>query len=126
MMEDIKDKYSSLVDHVQDYINNQIELAKLMAIEKVAIGISNAVTFTVLAFLGLFFIIFFSITLAIGLSMLLGSYLMGFLIVTLLYLILALLLLFNKQKWMIEPISNKIIKNALEDYNNQNKQQQEK
>jgi hypothetical protein len=126
MMENIKEKYSSLVDHVQDYINNQIELAKLMAIEKVAVGISNAVTLTVIAFLGLFFIIFFSITLAIGLSLLVGSSLLGFLIVTLLYLFLALLLLFNKQKWMIEPISNKIIKNALEDYNNQNKQQEEK
>jgi hypothetical protein len=125
-MEDIKDKYGSLVSHIQDYVNNQIELTKLMAIEKGATGISNAVAYIVLAFLGLFFIIFFSISLAIGLSLLTGSNLIGFSIVTFIYLITALLLFFNKEKWMIEPISNVFIKNALKDYNNQNKQQEEK
>ncbi|MBA3900443.1 MAG: phage holin family protein [Bacteroidetes bacterium] len=125
-MEDIKEKYGSLLEHIQDYINNRVELVKLMAIEKGAFGISNAAAFFILAFLGLFFIIFLSITLAIGLSLLIGSSLIGFLIVTFIYLITAILLFYNKQKWMIEPISNTFIKNALQDYNNQNKQHEEK
>jgi hypothetical protein len=125
-MENIKDKYENLVDHIKDYVNNRIELAKLMAIEKGALGVSNAATYIMLAFLGIFFVIFFSITLAVGLGLLLGNMFLGFLIVTLIYLITAVLLFYNKQKWVIEPISNVVIKNALRDYNADKKQQEEK
>lgn len=125
-MENIKEKYENLVDHIKDYIHNRIELAKLMAIEKGALGVSSVATYFILAFLLLFFIIFFSISLALGLSLLIGSSFIGFSIVTLLYLITALLLFYNKEKWIIEPISNVVIKNALKDYNAQNKQTEEK
>ncbi len=124
-MENIKNKIGSLVDRIEDYFNNHIEFTKLIAIEKGATGVSNAATFFILGFLGVIFIIFFSISLAIGLSMLLGSNLLGFLIVTFLYFIVILLLFYNREKWIIEPLSNVFIKNALKDYNDQNKQQQE-
>jgi hypothetical protein len=125
-MENIKEKYDNLVDHIKDYVNNRIELAKLMAIEKGATGVSNAAAYFIVGFLGLIVFIFFSITLALGIAELLGSGFAGFLAVTLLYLITALLLFFNRQKWVIEPISNVFIRSALKDYNDQNKQQEEK
>jgi hypothetical protein len=116
-MENIKEKYDALVDHVKEYVSNRIELAKLMAIEKSALGISNAATYFILAFLMLFFIIFISVTLAIGLSAWLGSGVLGFLIVALIYFFTALILFIKREKWVIEPISNIVIKSALKDYN---------
>lgn len=121
-MENIKPKFESLVDHLKEYVHNKIELAKLMAIEKSATGISNAATYFLLAFLMLFFIIFISVTLAIGLSAWIGSSVIGFLIVALLYLFTALLLFWKREKWVIEPISNVFIKSVLKDYNPENDQ----
>lgn len=122
-MENIKPKFDLLVDHIKEYVNNRIEITRLIAIEKGAAGMSNAVSWLVLAFLFLFFIVFISFTLAIVLSMLIGNGYSGFLIVSLLYLTVGLILFWKKEKWIIEPISNLFIKNIFKDYNNSNDRQ---
>ncbi|HET6244737.1 MAG: phage holin family protein [Bacteroidetes bacterium] len=116
-MEDIKPKLDTLVDHIRAYINNRIEIARLMAIEKGALVISNVVSTFVLGLLFLFFIIFISITIAFVLSLLIGINYIGFLIVSVIYLLAALLLLWRRDKWMIEPISNVFIRSVMQDNN---------
>lgn len=122
-MENIKPKFDLLVDHIKEYVNNRIEITRLIAIEKGTAGMSNAISWLVLAFLFLFFIVFISFTLAIVLSMLIGNGYSGFLIVSLLYLTAGLILFWKKEKWIIEPISNLFIKNIFKDYNNSNDRQ---
>ncbi|MDQ3193291.1 MAG: phage holin family protein [Bacteroidota bacterium] len=119
-MENIKPKFDTLIDHIKEYIKNQIEIARLTAIEKGALGISSIISCFLLGFLFLFFIIFISITLAFVLSEIIGINYMGFLIVSVIYLTAALLLLWRREKWMIEPISNVFIKSVLKDNNKPN------
>ena len=99
-----------ILDHIQAYVQNHIELAKLISLKKALGGISGVFAAIILVFFFLFFVIFASITIALVCSYLIGTAYSGFLIVTLLYLIVGVFLLWKNDKLIRQPISNLFIK----------------
>lgn len=113
-MEDIATNIESLFERTKDYTKTSIELLKLNAIDKTA-DIAASLTFR-LAF-GLM-IAMFSIFLNIGISLyigkLMGEYYYGFLIVSGFYMFIGLLLVIFRKNFIVNPVTNLIIKKLLE------------
>lgn len=100
----------SPIQHVKDYLEATVKLAKLKAAEKSSEAITNTAAYSVAALLGVFVLLFGSITLAIGLGNLLGNSVWGFLIVTVLYAALAAVVVVAKNKLIKIPVLNMLLK----------------
>lgn len=103
----------TLVDQSKDFLETQIELTKLKAIDKSSDVLSSAIVMISIIFLGSLFIIFVSIALALILGTWLGSTPYGFLIVGGFYGLLLLLIYLQRNKWIKIPIANGLINKML-------------
>ena len=99
---------------LKDYSQTTLELYKLKGISKVSGIISRAITSLLL--LVLLFLVMICLT--VGLSLLIGEWLghayWGFFIMTAIYIITGLILFAGRNKYMKEPISNKLIKELID------------
>ena len=108
-------KIENLAKNVKEYVNIQVEIVKLSAINKLSILVAKiAFVFTV-AFLSLPFIIFGSMALGYYLSTLTGNIYTGFLLVTGLYLIIGIILFSGRKSLILNPVRNLLIKQILSD-----------
>jgi hypothetical protein len=107
------DSIKTLFDQSKEYLETQIELTKLKAIDKSSDIVSTAIVMVAVIFLGSLFVIFISIALALMLGNWLGSNLYGFLIVGGFYGVLLLLIYLKKDKWIKTPIANGLINKML-------------
>ena|SRR5664279_4614367 len=103
----------TLVDQSKDFLETQIELTKLKAIDKSADVVSTAIVMVSIIFLGSLFVIFISIAFALMLGSWLGSAHYGFLIVGAIYGLLLLLIFIKKDQWIKTPIANGLINKML-------------
>lgn len=107
---EINEKFEDLLGHARDYVNAQIDLLKLKAVEKA----SRVVAFMV----GLFFIVlmfalaflFVSFALAHYFAELWNHEWAGYLTVTGIYLLLGLILLKFRKALIIGPITNLLVR----------------
>lgn len=99
-----------LFNRAKDYVNNQIELKKLTAIQFVVKTAGSVVSGIILAIVAIFFITFLSISAGLYLGELLSSMYQGFLIVTLFYLILAIILALVSKNYIKNPIVDLLIR----------------
>jgi protein-S-isoprenylcysteine O-methyltransferase Ste14 len=114
-MEDQKDTQpQSLIDQIKEYIELQIKIAKLKAIDGSSGVIASAIVGTALALLALFLILFASMALGFYLSDVLESFWAGFGCVAGLYLILVLILLASS-KAIKASIADKMINKIIND-----------
>ncbi|THU40853.1 phage holin family protein [Niastella caeni] len=109
-MNDTFEKLEGLTDHVKEYINTRVELAKLHLAEKTSLIISNLIAVTVVVLLFLFVIVFGSIAGAWALSDLIGKPYSGFLIVAGFYFILGIIVWVTRSRFIRFPVMNAIIK----------------
>jgi hypothetical protein len=113
-MED-PNKIEVLTKNVKEYVNIQVEIAKLNATNKVSSAIAE-IAFSFIATLTIMVLtIFAGLALGYYLSTLTGSIYSGFLIVTVFYILIALILYSNREKLIINPVRNKIIRQILSD-----------
>lgn len=99
---------------LKDYGQTTLELYKLKAISKVSGIISRAITSLLL--LVLLFLVMICVT--VGFALLIGEWLghayWGFFIMTAIYVIAGLVLFAGRNKFMKEPISNKLINELID------------
>jgi hypothetical protein len=103
----------TLIDQSKDFVETQIELTKLKAIDKSADVLSTAIVMVTVIFFGSLFVIFVSVGLALVLGNWLGSNQYGFLIVGAFYGLLLLLVYLKKDRWIKTPIANGLINKML-------------
>ena len=118
---DLKDKFEDLIHHAHEYVNAQIDLLKLRAVEK----ISRIIAFIV----GLFFIVlmftlaflFVSIALAHYFGELWGHAWAGYLTVTGIYLLLGIILLKFRESLIVKPLMNLMVRIIFSNEHNEKK-----
>jgi hypothetical protein len=103
----------TLIDQSKEFLETQIELTKLKAIDKSADVLSTAIVMVTVIFFGSLFVIFVSIGVALVLGNWLGSNQYGFLIVGGVYGLLLLMVYVKKDKWIKTPIANGLINKML-------------
>ncbi len=113
MENSIHDHLESLFIKTRDYVDNNIDLSKLKAVDK-----SSDIISTVISKMVVFLVfIIFLLTINIGFALLLGDYLgrvfYGFFVLAGFYLIAGFIFISMRKKWFKEPISNMIIQKFL-------------
>ncbi len=118
---DIKDKFEDLIHHAHEYVNAQIDLLKLKAVQKA----SRVVAFIV----GLFFIMLMFTLAFLFISLALAHYFgelwkhewAGYLTVTGIYFLLGIILLRFRKQLIVKPITNLIVRLVFSNDQNEKK-----
>lgn len=114
-MQEENDPFEKLTENIERYVNTRYDLITLKVTQKAADMSARAVYFLlVITILSMLFF-FLNLALAYYLSALLGNSYVGFFIVTGFYLLLTLIFMLGKNKLIIAPIRNFIIKKLLHD-----------
>lgn len=108
-MEEFK-KVEHLVEHLKEYLNTRISLAKLEIAERISRVIAWAAAAVLVFFVLLIFIVFLSLSAAHGIGDALGKPYLGFLIVAGFYLLVALLVWWRKERLLRIPLMNAIVR----------------
>jgi uncharacterized membrane protein YqjE len=108
-MEEFK-KVEHLVEHVKEYINTRISLAKLEIAEKVSRFIAWIIAAVLVFFILLFFVVFLSLSAAHAIGDAFGKPYLGFLIVGGFYLLVAFFVWMLKEKLLRIPLMNAIVR----------------
>jgi hypothetical protein len=108
-MQEVKEKIDQLKGHVKDYVETNIDIAKLTAVDKVSQVAGNSALYVGLLFLGFFFIMLLSIGVALLISKLIGAAYTGFLIVAGFYLLTAVVLFIFRERIILNPIANAMV-----------------
>jgi hypothetical protein len=104
------EKVEELTDHLKEYVNTRVELAKLQLAEKASLVISDLIAFCIVAILFLLVLVFGSIAGAWALSSWIGKPYSGFLIVAGLYLLLAIIVWAFRSRFIRLPLMNALIR----------------
>lgn len=119
-MSEVKGHFDILTTNIKDYINTNIQLVKLKVTDKSSGAIGGITAIIVIAFIMMFFLVFLSTALAILISNLLNSPSSGFFIIAGVYLIAGILLMVNREKWIVIPLGNAMIKSMMREDNKEN------
>jgi hypothetical protein len=111
---DAKTKIEELSGNVKEYVNIQVKLINLKVVEKASSIVANVTFVVILSLLALLFIIFGSIALGYYLASVTGSISLGFLLLTSIYLVAYVVLFSFREKLVINPLRNILIKQMLE------------
>lgn len=106
---------ASVIEKTESYIKTTTELLKMQAIQKTAESFSGVVTIVIIGIVFLHFFIFLNLGLALWVSTLVNSYFLGFLIFGLIYGVVFIALYINRENWLMLPIREKIIEEAMKD-----------
>jgi hypothetical protein len=109
-MNETFEKVEQLTEHVKEYVNTRVEIAKLRLAEKTSLTVGNMIAAVVVAVLFLFVILFGSIAGAWALSDWIGKSYAGFLIVAGFYLLVAIIVWFARGRLIRFPVMNAIVK----------------
>lgn len=112
-METIATNIELLYEKAKNYAEVSIELVKLNAVDKTADIVSSLLARLLVIMVVAIFILFLSIALSLYLSELFGKDYLGFLGVSGFYLILALILHYQRDKLIKEPLTNVVIAKLL-------------
>ena len=112
-MEKKQNILESLFEKATDYVETNVELLKLKAIDKSSDITSSLIAGIVLLLIGLLFFILLNIGIAFWIGDLLGKVYYGFFIVAGFYLIVGLIFHFTKHKLVKQPLADLIIKKLL-------------
>jgi hypothetical protein len=105
----------NLFEHVREYVNNSIALAKLNIAEKISKILSALIAFLLGFFILFLFIVFLSLAAAHAIGNAVGHSWLGFLIVSAFYLLAAIILLSAKEKIFRIPIMNAVIRQLFDE-----------
>lgn len=104
----------SLVERAEVYGKTTYELTKLKLVETTTHVVTSAVSRLGVIIMFSLFVLVLSIGIALLLGDLLGKYYYGFFIIAAFYFFAAILFHFFLRKWIKKPISDSIIKQALQ------------
>jgi hypothetical protein len=101
---------SSVLEHLKDYLQTHYDLAVLKVSDKGSSILSEIISYTILAIIGVFFLIFLSFGIALLISQAIGNAYSGFLIVAGFYLLVGIIIFASKEKMVKLPLLNMFIK----------------
>jgi hypothetical protein len=107
---EIKSKAEKLLSYIKEYLETRFNLASLAIREKISEVVSSIAAAFILGLLMVFIFLFAGIGTALWLGDYFESTSIGFFCVTGFYAVITLLLFFNRDKWIKEPIVDAIIK----------------
>jgi len=110
MLQQEFNKAEELALQLKAYVNTEIELAKLVAAEKLSKVFSNLVAVIFVSFVFVFCLLFASVTVAYLVGEWTGKMWLGFLAVTLFHLLLAIITWVTREKFIRVPIMNAILR----------------
>lgn len=113
-METPAKQIEALWEITEDYGKTTYELAKLKVLGTVTKVVTSLVSRVMVILVVSIFVLVLNIGIAFLLGDILGKIYYGFFIVALFYLIAAIILHFFLHKWLVKPISNLIVDEALQ------------
>jgi len=113
MEKEQKNKFETLFEEVREYLQLRQQLIKLKAIEKTTSIASHMISWLIIVPIFVLAFLFVSITLAYVFAAWWGHIYAGYLTVTLLYIIIGLLLVKFRQRWLVKPMMNAMLKQIL-------------
>lgn len=108
------DLIESLFERVEVYGKTTYELSKLKLLKTTTVVVPSLITKIIVILMILMFTVFFTIGIALYLGELLGKLYYGLFIIAAFYLIVGIVFHFFLHNWIKKPISNLIIKQALQ------------
>jgi hypothetical protein len=114
-MSEVGDKIEDLTSSLKEYVNIQYQAAVLKAAGKVSTIVSRILAALIIVLIMFLFVIFISVTAGFYLSALTGSRETGFLILAGIYLLVGLILMLFREKLIVNPIRNNLIKQIFKD-----------
>lgn len=114
-MEEQATLLESLVKKIEDYVQTNIEIAKLQAIDKLATFVSHLFAKIIIFVIVLMVFVMINIGVALCIGECMNMSYIGFFIVACFYILLALILHFFRKPLIKDPILNSIIKNLNDD-----------
>lgn len=114
-MEDISAKLEELVKNLKEYVDIQYQLTVLKAGNIISSVTAKILAAFIIAFIFFIFVIIISVTAGFYMSTVLGSMTKGFLAVAGFYFVLGLVLVLFKDKLVVGPIKNNLIKHMFQD-----------
>src|ERR1035437_4364259 len=114
-MKEEKNHVEKLTENIKEYINTRYEIVTLKVTQKTAEISSQTVAIILIGMVISFFLLLINMALAFYISSLLDNNYAGFFIVAGFYLLLSIILLLGRQKLIIVPLRNLIIKQILND-----------
>jgi hypothetical protein len=112
-------KIEELAGHITEYVNNNIDTAKLKTAEKSSSLFSGITARIIVMLVFVFAILFASVALACLLAKITGALYWGFLIVSGLYLFFAIIIWSTQEKMLRLPIMNFILEQLFKTNNNE-------
>ena len=118
-MEDTFTKIEELTDHIKEYVNNNIDSAKIKTAKKSSALIAGIIARVVVLLIFMFAIVFASVALGFALGKFTGALYWGFLIVAGIYLLLAFMIWSMQEKILRLPIMNFMLQLLFKTNNNE-------
>lgn len=119
-MPDERSELDQIIDHVREYVETRIELAKLNVIEKSSLLAGSLVSGLLIGITFIIVIIFLSFSLAFYLGDYFGQLYAGFLMVGIIYLLSGLLMLIFKDQWIKNPLVNSMVRSFFKENEEKN------
>lgn len=113
-MENNLTNVEELFEKLKDYADTRYTLFKLKAINKVSGTLSKFISTVILIAILALVIVFLSVAVALLIGEWLGAAYWGFFIVAAIYIIIGLILYSARNKFLRDPISNKLLKELLD------------
>jgi uncharacterized membrane protein len=114
-IEDPQTEISQLSDHLREYIGIRRELFELKLWDKLFSTASAAITWVIIGLLGIICLFMLSAAAAYLIGVALGKTWLGFLIVGGTYGVIAAVLVIARDSFLLKPLTNKFIDNAVND-----------
>jgi hypothetical protein len=112
-IEERKELIEDLFEKAEDYVQTNIELIKLKAVDRVSEIVSSVVAYVAVIVFGFFCLVMFNIAIALWIGYALDNNLYGFLIVAGFYGLLTLMVYASRKSIIKKPVSNSIISQFL-------------
>jgi hypothetical protein len=103
-------KAEEIAGTLKEYINNRIESAKLVVVEKTSAMIAALMARMILMMLAFFFLLFTGVALSIFLGDRMGNGWLGFLVVAAAYLLAGMIVWLGRERLIRRPVMNKMIR----------------
>jgi sterol desaturase/sphingolipid hydroxylase (fatty acid hydroxylase superfamily) len=108
-MDNIATNVELLYDKAKKYVDTNIDLLRLNAVDKTADVMSSLIARIIIVMIVAMFTLFINIGISLYIGKLIGAYYLGFVIISTFYLLLAILLYFYSNRFIKIPLTNLII-----------------
>jgi len=108
------EKTEELSEMLRNYLSTNIQLVKQETTAISSVILSDLISYLMIGMAGLIFVLFVSLMAGFYLSDLFDSNFLGFAIVAGFYFLISIILYLIRERWLMKPIREKIIRKAFE------------